>query len=142
MKSTFYDSLATIGRVLIAFIFIAAGIGKVMNYGQTIQLMSAHGLAGALLPAVIALELFGGLALAFGFLTRLVTAGLAIFSVAAITIFLLPPPNQQGMILVLAEIAMIGGLLSYAAAGGGRFSMDRILFGKVSRGKMKLEKPI
>lgn len=133
MKSTFNEAIATLGRVLLALIFIFAGIGKVMNYGQTALLMSAHGVAGALLPAVIALELFGGLALAFGFLTRLVAAGLAIYSVAAIVIFLLPPTNQLVVILVLAEVAMIGGLLSYVAAGGGRFSMDRILFGKVNR---------
>ncbi len=130
MKSTFNEAIATLGRVLLAVIFIFAGIGKIMNYGQTTHLMNAHGVAAALLPAVIALELFGGLALAFGFMTRLVAAGLAIFSVAAIVIFLLPPANPQVVILMLAEVAMIGGLLSYVAAGASRFSMDRILFGK------------
>jgi len=130
MRSNFYATVAMVGRILIAIIFIYGGIGKIMHYAQTTHLMTAHGVAGVLLPAVIALELLGGLALAVGALTRLVAAALAIYSVAAIIIFLLPPANPMIVILVLAELATIGGLCSYVAAGAGRFSVDRILFGK------------
>jgi len=126
MKNNAYDSLALLGRVLIAMIFIYGGIGKIIGYGQTVQLMQAHHLSGYLLPAVIALELLGGLALICGLLTRLVAAALSIFSIASISIFLLPPPNQMMIITVLAEIGLVGGLLSYVASGAGRFSLDHI----------------
>ena len=126
MNNSFYDASALLGRVLIAAIFIYAGIGKILGYAPTAQLMNAHHVSGHLLPAVIVLELGGGLALAFGLLTRLVAAILAVYSVAAIAIFLLPPANQLMTILVLAETGMIGGLLSYVASGAGRFSVDRL----------------
>jgi putative oxidoreductase len=130
MKPGFYDLCALLGRVCIAAIFIFGGITKITGYTQIAQLMNAHHVSGHLLPLVIALELLGGLALILGAFTRLVGAALAVYSVAAITIFLLPPANQMMMILVLAEVGMIGGLLSYVASGAGRFSMDRAFFGK------------
>jgi len=130
MKNNLYDSLALLGRVLIAIIFIYGGIGKITGYAQTAQLMQAHHLSGHLLPLVIALELLGGLALILGAFTRLVAATLAIYSVAAIWIFLLPPANQMMLITVL-EIGMVGGLLSYIASGPGRFSLDHIWLKKI-----------
>ncbi|HVA54630.1 MAG TPA: DoxX family protein [Gammaproteobacteria bacterium] len=130
MKNSFYDTLAFVGRVLVAAIFIYGGISKITGYAQIAQFMNAHHISGHLLPLVIALELLGGLALVFGVLTRLVAAVLAAYSVAAIWIFLLPPANQTMLILVLAEIGMLGGLLSYVAAGAGRFSVDSIWFKK------------
>ena len=131
MKNNLYDSLALLGRVLIAIIFIYGGIGKITGYAQTAQLMQAHHLSGHLLPLVIALELLGGLALILGAFTRLVAATLAIYSVAAIWIFLLPPANQMMLITVLAEIGMVGGLLSYIASGPGRFGLDHIWLKKI-----------
>lgn len=130
MKNSCYDIQAFLGRVLIALIFLYGGSEKIAGYAQTAQLMNAHHVSGYLLPAVIALELGGGLALVFGVLTRLVAAALTLYSVAAIAIFLLPPANQTVLILVLAEVGMIGGLLSYVASGGGRYSLDHILFRK------------
>lgn len=128
MKSGFFDAIALLGRILLAALFIYGSIGKISNYPQTAQLMSSHGIPGALLPAVIALELGGGLALVIGFLTRLVAAALAVFSAAAILIFIVPPANPVMTIVALAETAMIGGLLGLVAAGAGRISADRWLF--------------
>lgn len=128
MKSGFHDAIALLGRVLLAGLFIYGGIEKIPNYAPTARLMTSHGVPGALLPAVIALELGGGLALIFGFLTRLVGAALAVYSAAAILIFIVPPANQVMTIVALAETAMIGGLLAVVASGAGRFSMDRLLF--------------
>lgn len=131
MRLNLYAAIAMAGRILLALIFIFGSVSKTMQYSQMTHLMEAHGVSGILLPAVIALEFLGGLALAVGILTRLAAAALAIFSVAAIVIFLLPPANPQIVILILAELGMIGGLLSYVATGAGRFSVDRILFGKM-----------
>lgn len=130
MQSGFNDMLTALGRLLLAVIFIYAGASKIGSYAQTAGFMASHGISGALLPAVIALELGGGFALAFGLLTRLVAAALAVYSVAAIVIFLLPPANHMGVILALAELAFVGGLCDFAARGGGGLSVDRLLFGK------------
>ena len=128
MRNNFNDWLALIGRVLVALIFLFGGASKIKGYAQTAQLMNAHHVSGHLLPLVIALELGGGLALVSGFLTRLTAACLAVYSVAAILIFLLPPANQMMWILVLAELGMVGGLASYLRSGPGRFSLDHLLF--------------
>lgn len=128
MKSNFQDALAIIGRLLVAAIFVYGGFIKIRGYAQFAQLMNSHHLSGHLLPLVIALELLGGLALILGALTRVVAAALAIYSVVAIWIFLWPPANQTMIILVLAEIGMVGGLVSYVAVGAGRFSVDRLWF--------------
>ena len=130
MKIGWHDVLALLGRLLVTAIFVYGGIAKSMQYPQFAQLMNAHHVSGHLLPLVIALELGGGVALVLGLLTRLVSAVLAAYSIAAIAIFLLPPANNVLLILVLAELGMIGGLVSYIAFGAGRLSVDRILFKK------------
>lgn len=130
MKTHMQDILALLGRLLVALIFVYGGIAKSMTSAQFEQLMNAHHVSGHLLPLVIALELGGGIALVLGLLTRLVSVLLAAYSIAAIAIFLLPPANNMLLILVLAELGMIGGLVSYIAFGAGHLSVDRILFRK------------
>jgi putative oxidoreductase len=126
MNNNLNDILAFLGRVLVAAIFAYGGFSKITGYTQIAQLMNSHHISGHLLPLVIALELLGGLALILGAFTRLVAAALAVYSVAAIWIFLLPPANQMMLILVLAEFGLVGGLLSYVASGPGRFSLDHL----------------
>lgn len=116
------DALIVVGRLLLATPFIYSGVWKIEHYAQTGALMQGHGVPSVLLPLVIALELGGGSALALGFLTRLTAAVLAAFSVAAITIFLLPDPTAATLAVV--ELAMVGGLCGLAARGGGHFSID------------------
>ncbi|MDE2272897.1 MAG: DoxX family protein [Gammaproteobacteria bacterium] len=130
MKTHVQDILALLGRLLVAAIFVYGGIAKSTASAQFEQLMNAHHVSGHLLPLVIALELGGGIALVLGLLTRLVSVLLAAYSIAAIAIFLLPPANNMMLILVLAELGMIGGLVSYIAYGAGCLSVDRILFKK------------
>ena len=62
--------LIAIGRVLMAVIFIQAGISKMFGYAGAQGYMEAAGVPGALLPLVILLEAGGGLAVLLGFFTR------------------------------------------------------------------------
>jgi hypothetical protein len=56
-----------LGRILLAHIFILAGINKLgAGYSGTQAYMESMGVPGALLPVVITLEIAGGLALAVG----------------------------------------------------------------------------
>lgn len=124
MNNPFYALLIAIGRVLMAAVFIHAGMSKIADYAQTAGFMQSHGVPALLLPLVILLELGGGIALALGLFTRFMAAALALFSIAAIFIFVLPPKGPMGMIIVFAEIAMVGGLINYAVQGGGSLSID------------------
>ena len=55
-----------VGRILIAMIFLMAGVNKISGYAGTQGYMDAMGIPGALLPLVIFLEVIGGLAIIFG----------------------------------------------------------------------------
>ena len=113
-----------LGRIMLALIFILAGVGKMMDPAGTMGYMQSVGLPGVLLWPTIALEVLGGLAVAVGFKTRYAAIALAIFSVAAAVIFHRNFADQMQMILFLKNIAMAGGLLLLAAGGRTAYSMD------------------
>lgn len=113
-----------IGRIMMALIFILAGLGKIQDPAGTTGYMQSVGLPGILLWPTIALELLGGLALAVGFKTSYVAFALAIFSVVAAAVFHRNLGDEMQMIMFLKDIAMAGGLLLLAVGGSTAFSMD------------------
>jgi len=113
------------GRILLAHIFILAGINKLgTGYAATEGYMEAMGIPGILLPAVIALEIGAGLALLSGFFTRYAAWSLAAFSIVAAAIFHADFADQTHMIMFMKNIAIAGGLLMLSAAGAGGLSID------------------
>ena len=124
MNDTLDNIVVLIGRLLMAFIFVVSGYAKIASYAGTAAFMEMHHVPGRLLPLVIAVELGGGVALALGLYTRVVATVLALFSLAAIALFLLPPVGEMGHIVVMTELAMTGGLLGFGVRGGGTLSVD------------------
>lgn len=117
-----YVNLA--GRVLLAHIFLLAGINKITGYSGTQGYMEAMGVPGMLLPLVILLEIGGALALIAGWQTRLAAYALALFSIVSALIFHSNLGDQMQMILFMKNWAMAGGLLVLAANGAGAYSLD------------------
>lgn len=116
-----------VGRILMAQIFVLAGLGKLgAGYAGTQGYMAAMGVPGMLLPLVILLELGGGLALIVGYKTRLVAWALAVFSIVAALIFHHKLSDQIQMIMFMKNFAMAGGLLLLAEHGAGFYSLDRL----------------
>ena len=113
-----------IGRIMMALIFILAGLVKIQDPAGTAGYMQSVGLPGILLWPTIALELLGGLALVVGFKTSYVAFALAIFSVVAAAVFHHNFGDQMQMIMFLKNIAMAGGLLLLAVGGSTAFSVD------------------
>ncbi len=114
------------GRLGLAAIFINAGYGKIgAGYAGTQGYMEAMGVSGALLPLVIALELGGGLLIAFGFCTRLLALLLAGFCILSALIFHLDFGNSMQAIMFMKNIAIAGGFAVLAAHGAGRWSLDQ-----------------
>lgn len=124
-NNTLQNTAELTGRILMATLFILAGLGKITQYEGTQAYMAAMGVPGALLPLVIALELGGGLALIAGFQTRLISLALAGFSLASAFIFHSNLADQMQFILFFKNVAMAGGFLIIAAHGPGAFSLDR-----------------
>ena len=126
------DTLALIGRILIAYLFIPAGIGKLMGFGGTVGYITSAGLPMPEVAAVIAIvvELGLGIALLLGFKTRWTAVAMAIFTVATALFFhkYWAAPDAMKMMQQInfnKNIAIAGGLLAIAAFGAGRFSIDR-----------------
>jgi putative oxidoreductase len=113
------------GRVLLAALFLLAGLSKITGYAGTAAYMAAMGVSPALLPVVIATEVGGSLALIAGWHTRIVAFLLAGFSVLAAVIFHHHFADQTQLILFLSDVATAGGLLTVVANGAGALSLDR-----------------
>ena len=123
--SALADPLLLAGRLVVVPMYLLAGIGKIGNYSATAGTMESHGLPGELLPLVILLEFVGGIFLAVGFLTRLTSLALAVFSLAAIFTFVGAPAMDN--YLFLAEFAVVGAFLAFMAVGAGGWSVDALV---------------
>ncbi len=126
------DVAALVGRVLLAWMFIWAGYGKVMGYDGTAGYMESGGLplVSVLLPLTILVELGGGIALIIGWKARWVALALALFTLLASFLFhnfwAMPPEAvMANKLLFNKNVAIMGGLLMVFAFGPGRFSADR-----------------
>ena len=117
-----------IARLTMAALFLPAGINKITGYAGTVGYMDSQGVPGILLPLVILVEVGGGLALLAGFQTRLVSWGLALFTLLAAILFHRNFGDAQmgmvNMIMFFKNFAIAGGLVALAALGGGAYSVD------------------
>ena len=120
-----------IGRILIALLFVPAGIGKISGFSGTVGYISSVGLpmSSVLAAGTIVIEVLGGLALLVGFKTRWAALILALFSLMAAVLFhgfWAAPADQQMMqsINFYKNLAIAGGLLFVAVYGAGPLSMD------------------
>ncbi|MBJ9986970.1 DoxX family protein [Acinetobacter sp. S40] len=115
--------ISLIARILMAYIFLVAGWGKITAYSATVGYMEAMGVPGGLLPLTILVEFGGGLALLFGFQARFAALGLGIFSI--ITAFIFHTGDDQAQAInFMKNFAMSGGLFFLMLHGAGKFSLD------------------
>jgi putative oxidoreductase len=113
------------GRVLLAALFFLSGLGKLGTYSATAAYMSSAGVPGALLPAVIATEVLGALAIILGWKTRTFAVLLAGFSLLTAITFHRNFADQMQMINFLKNVSIAGGFLLLVANGAGPLSIDR-----------------
>jgi|SRR5690554_1778317 len=117
-----------LGRIFLAAIFLSAGLSKLgAGYEGTAQYMAAMGISPLLLPAVIATEVAGAVAIIIGFQIRIVAFLLAGFSVLAALYFHWDFADQIQSILFMKNIAIAGGLLVLTNYGARQFSLDAVI---------------
>lgn len=128
-------------RILLAQVFIIAGIGKIARFAGTSALMAGVGFPAAnmLVALVIALEVGGGLFLVIGWQARWVAAAFCGFTLLATMVFHAfwnydPASVLNQLNNFMKNLAIIGGLLYVVAYGAGPFSIDR-LRSNVNRGR-------
>jgi len=122
------DVLRGSGRVLLGQLFIWSASTKIANYAGTAARMTAYSLPAAelLLIPTIALQLGGGLALAFNWHADWAAAALAAFVVPTSLVFhnfwaiANPAIAMQQQISFLKNVAILGGLLTVVGQGEGK----------------------
>jgi putative oxidoreductase len=131
MLNALQNPLTLTGRLLLALLFLPAGIGKLTGFAGTVGYIASAGLPMPQVAAVVALvvEIGGGVALIAGFGTRAAALVLALFTLVASFFFhnyWAVPADQQFMqqLLFFKNIAVVGGLLTLAAWGAGAWSVD------------------
>lgn len=125
------NTMALLGRVLIAALFIPSGWDKIAGFSGLVGYIATQGLP---LPQVgaaiaIAVELGLGILLLIGFKTRWVALLMAIFVLVITPIFhgywaVEAAQVMSEKVNFYKNIAIAGGLLAFAAFGGGAFSVD------------------
>ena len=123
---TLQAPLALLARLMLVFIFIIEGWGKIGDYQGTQQYMEGYGVPGMLLPLVIMTELGAGLLVAFGLFTRLAALALSGFCVLAAVFFHRDLGDANEFIQFTKDIAIAGGFLALVAFGAGGWSVDAL----------------
>lgn len=113
-----------LGRALLAVIFLLAGFDKIQGYAATEVYMAQFGVPAILLPATIALEIVGGLAVLAGFYSRKAAVALALFTIAAAVIFHGNFADNVQFVLFLKNLAIAGGFLLLFAHGPGAWALN------------------
>ena len=126
------DLAALVGRVLLAFMFVYSGFGKIGGFERTAANIASKGLPLPEIGAAIAIavELGGGLMLALGWKTRCAALAIAVFTLAAAVLFhnfwtMTDQAMRTNQVMFMKNIAIIGGMLMVVAFGPGRYSLDR-----------------
>ena len=124
---------ALLARVLLAAIFILVGVRKIGDFSGTRAMMAARGMSATalLLSCTILIEVGGGLAVLLGYKARLAALLLFLFLIPTTLIFHTAfggsfPPEQIRLqqVMVLKNLAIMGGLLTIAVLGAGGLSLD------------------
>lgn len=127
----FNNSLNLVARILLASLFLSAGISKITNFQAITDLVAAIGIPYADVGTglVILLEVLGSIAIIVGYRARVAAILLGIFTI--ITAFLFhnywaAPVEQQYVqqLLFFKNISIAGGLFLLASFNSGKWSLD------------------
>jgi len=125
------NALNLMGRLLLAALFLPAGVSKLSGFEGTVGYIGSVGLpfASVAAAAAVAVEILGSVALIVGFQTRIAAAVLAVFTLVASVFFHAfwgAAPEQAFMqqLLFFKNVGVMGGLLLLVSSGAGAWSLD------------------
>ncbi|GAB4267089.1 MAG: DoxX family protein [Pararhodobacter sp.] len=113
-----------VARVLLALLFIVAGLGKLGNVEGFAGYMASGGVPAFLAWPVILLEILGGIAVLIGLFTRPAALALGGFSILAGLLYHFDPADQMQMTSLMKNLGLGGGFLLLALQGAGAWSVD------------------
>jgi len=120
------------GRLMLAYIFLLSGYGKIAGFAGTAGFMAKYGvpMVEPLLVASIAIELIGALMLVVGWKARWGAWALFLWMIPVTLVFhaYWAVPAEQVMAQTISfqkNLAIMGGMLYIAFMGPGRLSLDK-----------------
>lgn len=121
-----------LGRLLLAYIFVLNGYGKIAGFAGTAKYMASKGmpLIEPLLVGTIIIELVGGLMLAAGWKARWAAWAFFLWLIPVTLVFhaywSVPPEQVMAQTIQFQKnLAIMGGMLYVAFMGPGRLSLDK-----------------
>lgn len=124
------NAVALAGRILMASIFVASGLLKLLSAGDVRDVLIAHhldvspALGMALVVGSALLELAGAVLLVLGLRTRLGVGLLVAALIPATFLYHFSMGEENEMVHLLKNASILGGLLMVGALGPGRLSLD------------------
>jgi putative oxidoreductase len=125
MGDALRDAGLLAGRCLLVLIFLHEGVSLVGNYAGAAAYMQKSGVPSLFLPAVIALQLGGGLLIAAGIVTRLSALAFAAFCVSTAILFHWQFASHNELLHLQKDLAIAGGFVVLACSGPGNWSLER-----------------
>ena len=126
--------VSAVGRIIIALIFVRAGINKLAAIAATSATMKSHGIPypDILVWGVVLLELGGGLMLMAGLYARWVALALFFYTMSLALIFhaYWAAPEAAARTeaaFFFGHLSMMGGMLYVVAFGAGPYSIDALM---------------
>jgi putative oxidoreductase len=126
------NTIALVGRILIALLFVISGFGKISGFDGVAGYIASKGLPmpQVLAALTIALELGGGILLIVGYKVRWVAIAFFLWLIPTTFLFHkfwgIPAGEVQNqMNNFLKNVSIMGAMLYLVAFGPGRYSVDK-----------------
>jgi putative oxidoreductase len=121
---------ALVARLLLALIFVASGAAKFAHPAMFAQMMVQAGVSAGLVMLLLyvsaVIELLGGVLLIAGYQGRWVAAVMFLWLIPVTIVMHAVPGGMINQVMVMKNLAIMGGLLMVAVQGSGGMSLDAI----------------
>lgn len=120
------SSMQLLGRLCLAAVFVVSVVGHLMDFRGMQDFMSDYGMpfTAFFLTASLALRILGSASVILGYRTGWGVLLLAVFLIPTTLIFHTDFKNPVEAIAFLENVGLLGGLLTLAASGPGKLSLD------------------
>jgi putative oxidoreductase len=135
LASMWQDFFLLVGRVMIGWIFLQSGWGKLFNIAGVATTFPRRGLAPWMAYISVPAEFLGGLFLILGFATRYTVLVMLFFTIVASfsshAYWSVPDAQRVNQATNFwKNVSIMGGLIVLFVSAAGRISLDNILFRK------------
>lgn len=112
-------------RILLAILFLLAGLGKLADVQGFTGYLTSGGLPAILAWPAILFEIAVGVLLIVGWQVRYTALAAAAFCVVSAALYHNNFADQMQMVMFLKNLAIAGGFLALFAHGAGKLALDK-----------------